>query len=219
MLDKTKTDKELGLRVRQMLKEKGIETPITEDYATSFDEFVPHFTQLLKMLGLDLQDDSLQDTPKRLAKMWVNELFWGLNPSNFPKLTVVENKMKYREMVLERRIRVSSTCEHHLSQIDGYAHVAYIPDKKVAGLSKLNRVVEYFSRRPQVQERLTEQIFHTLQYLLETDDVAIMMVAKHSCVKMRGIEDPNTDTITSRLGGAFYDDPSCRSEFMSLVKE
>lgn len=218
MLDITKTDFELGKQVQQHLKELGVATPYS-DNSCAPEELLPLFTEILTKLGLDLEDDSLQDTPKRLSKMWINELFWGLKTENFPKLTVVENKMNYKEMVLERRIQVNSVCEHHFCPIDGYAHVAYIPQNSVAGLSKLNRVVEYFSRRPQVQERLTEQIFHTLKFILNTPHVAVMIVAKHFCVKVRGIQDPNTDTITSRLGGSFYEEPDCRSEFMSLIKE
>jgi len=130
-----------------------------------------HFYQIMRALGLNLDDDSLQDTPKRLAKMYVNEIFWGLDHEAFPKCTAVDNKMKYDEMVVERNINVQSNCEHHFVVIDGFATVGYIPKKKVIGLSKINRVVEYFSKRPQIQERLTEQVYHALSHILDTEDV------------------------------------------------
>jgi GTP cyclohydrolase I len=149
--------------------------------------------------------------------MWKNELFWGLDYNNFPKATVVENKMRYDEMVLERNITVQSMCEHHLLPILGGAHVAYIPKHKVLGLSKLNRIVDFFCRRPQIQERLTAQIFHTLTYLLETEDVAVCIAAEHLCVKIRGVEDSCSDTVTSQLGGVFKSRDMPRQEFFSLI--
>lgn len=175
------------------------------------------FSDIMEILGLDLDDDSLCDTPKRVAKMYVNELFWGLDPGNFPKCTVIENKMGYDEMVLERNIQVMSNCEHHFLPIEGKAHVAYIPKNKVLGLSKMNRIVEYFSRRPQVQERLAEQIYWALVYILQTEDVAVVLEGEHFCVKMRGISDPDSDTVTSKLGGAFRNEPELRAELMSLI--
>ena len=217
-----KSDVELGLRVRKMLVSKGIETPIITTQASSMVD-LPKVTlerdtqNMMYALGLDLKDDSLRDTPKRVAKMWLNELFWGLDPYNFPKSTVVDNKMNYDEMVLERRITVQSMCEHHLLPILGHAHVAYIPRAKVLGLSKMNRIVEYFSRRPQIQERLTAQICETLQFLLETEDVAVCIDAEHLCVKMRGVEDSCSDTVTSKLGGVFKSNSSVRNEFFSLI--
>jgi GTP cyclohydrolase I len=214
-----KSDFELGLKVRQMLLDKGIETPSSPaPYSDITSVTLERDTRnMLFALGLDLNDDSLRDTPKRVAKMWLNELFWGLNPNNFPKSTVVDNKMNYDEMVLERRITVQSMCEHHLLPILGHAHVAYIPRKKVLGLSKMNRIVEYFSRRPQIQERLTAQICETLQFLLETEDVAVCIDAEHLCVKMRGVEDSCSDTVTSKLGGVFKSNSSVRNEFFSLI--
>lgn len=217
-----KSDVQLGLKVREMLISKGLETPIVTAQAASMAD-LPKVTlerdtrNMMYALGLDLKDDSLCDTPKRVAKMWLNELFWGLDPYNFPKSTVVDNKMNYDEMVLERRITVQSMCEHHLLPILGYAHVAYIPKKKVLGLSKMNRIVEYFSRRPQIQERLTAQICETLQFLLETKDVAVCIDAEHLCVKMRGVEDSCSDTVTSKLGGVFKSTSCVRNEFFSLI--
>lgn len=175
-------------------------------------------TSVLEELGMDLSDDSLEETPKRVAKMFVNELFWGLNPTHFPKCTAVENKMRYDEMVLEKDITLMSSCEHHLVTIDGKAHVAYIPDEKVLGLSKLNRIVEYFAKRPQIQERIAEQIFYALEYILGTSNIAVVVEGTHYCVKSRGIEDSSSYTITSKLGGKFKEDPALRAEFMSLVR-
>jgi len=172
----------------------------------------------MKTLGLDLTDDSLMETPKRVAKMYVNEIFWGLDYEAFPKCTAVDNKMTYDEMVVERNINVQSNCEHHFVIIDGVATVGYIPKQKVLGLSKMNRIVEYFSKRPQIQERLTEQVWHALQYILETDDIAVVVDAQHFCVKSRGVEDVGSSTTTSKLGGRFKDDQTVRSEFMALAR-
>ena len=158
------------------------------------------------------------DTPKRVAKMYVNEIFWGLDYEAFPKCTAVDNKMKYDEMVIERNINVQSNCEHHFVVIDGLATVAYIPNEKVLGLSKLNRVVEYFAKRPQIQERLTEQVYYALQYILETDNIAVVVDAQHYCVKSRGVEDTGSSTITTKLGGCFKHDPQARAEFMAIIK-
>lgn len=216
-----KTDPELGLQVHNHLVARGVETPFvdTEDYHDKkVKKIEKHFTEIMKILGMDLSDDSLRDSPKRVAKMFVNELFWGLDYKAFPKCTAIENKMGYDEMVLEKNITVMSACEHHFVTISGMAHVAYIPNKKVLGLSKLNRVVEYFSRRPQVQERLVEQIYHALSFILDTPDVAVVIDAEHFCVKARGVEDSHSNTITSKLGGGFKENPALRAEFMNLIK-
>jgi len=176
------------------------------------------FTKIMATLGLDLEDDSLKDTPKRVAKMYVNEWFSGLHPVlNFPRITTVENKMGYNQMLIERDIKVHSVCEHHFVPIVGVAHVAYLPKKKVIGLSKINRIVDYYSRRPQIQERLTEQIWLKLTELLGTKDVAVVIKAQHFCVIMRGIKDVNSSTITSKLGGSF-ENTEARSEFFNLIK-
>lgn len=218
--DSRKVDAELGAKVHQYLVENNLETPM-KDTATSagekIDRIESHFTKIMEVLGLDLEDDSLTDTPKRVAKMYVNEIFYGLDYSKFPKVTTVENKFDCDEMVLEKGVNVQSNCEHHFIVIDGKAAVAYIPDEKVLGLSKINRIVEFFAKRPQVQERLTNQIHGALKYILETENVAVIINAQHFCVKSRGIEDVNTSTVTSRLSGGFKDDPSLRAEFMSLV--
>jgi GTP cyclohydrolase I len=172
----------------------------------------------MEILGLDLTDDSLMETPNRVSKMYVNEIFWGLDYENFPKCTAVDNKMKYDEMVVEKDITVMSNCEHHFVIIDGLATVAYLPNKKVLGLSKMNRIVEFFAKRPQIQERLTNQIAAALQFILETEDVAVTINASHYCVKARGVEDYNSSTITSFLGGKFRTDTLVRSEFLALSR-
>jgi GTP cyclohydrolase I len=217
-----KSDKVLGQRVHEHLLKIGMETPMnTKEEATSDEEKIIRIEtairQIMNALQLDLTDDSLVDTPKRVAKMYVHEFFKGLNYDNFPKCTVIENKMD-AGMVIEKNVKVMSNCEHHLVTIDGVATVAYIPKTKVLGLSKLNRIVNFFSRRPQVQERLTNQIWHTLSYILETEDVAVYLDAVHFCVRSRGVEDSNSSTVTSKLGGAFMSDPAVRAEFMSLAK-
>lgn len=174
-----------------------------------------HFDGIMKVLGLDMKDDSLQDTSKRVAKMYVNEIFSGLDPKNFPKITVIDNSMQYDQMVCVQDIEVMSMCEHHFQPIDGFATIAYIPHKKVIGLSKLNRIVEFFAKRPQVQERLTKQVADCLVYILETDDVAVHLNAKHYCVIARGIQDTHSTTTTSDLRGAFKNSLDTRTEFLA----
>lgn len=221
MLDKNKTDKELGLRVSQYLKEKGVETPVKENGLSEKEKLniiQDSFKTIMNTLGLDLEDDSLMDTPDRVANMFVNEIYWGLSPDNFPKVTAVENKMGYDSMVVEKGINVQSNCEHHFIVIDGFANIAYIPKNKVLGLSKLNRIVEYFAKRPQIQERMTQQIYYALEFILETPDIAVIIDAKHYCVKSRGVEDVGSQTITSKLGGVFKTDPTYRKEFFESVK-
>ena len=219
--NKTKTDPVLGKQVHDHLVSMGVETPVTDNGLSrteKIDKIEDHFNVIMDTLGLDLTDDSLIDTPKRVAKMYVNEIFWGLDYDAFPKATVVDNKMQYNEMVLERNISVQSNCEHHFVIIDGLATVGYVPKQKVLGLSKINRIVEYFAKRPQIQERLTEQVYHALSFILETEDVAVMIDAQHYCVKSRGVEDTGSSTITSRLGGGFKNDPEVRAEFLALAR-
>jgi GTP cyclohydrolase I len=223
-LQKGKTDPELGYQIDEYLKAKGVHTPTNIDMLLRKDEskikkIEKHFAAIMDILGLDRNDDSLTETPKRVAKMYVNEIFWGLRPENFPKCTVIENKMGYDEMVIEKDITLMSNCEHHFVTIDGKAHVAYIPKGKVLGLSKLNRIVEYFARRPQVQERIAEQVYHALVYILGTEDVAVVIEGVHYCVKSRGVEDHSSYTMTAKLGGCFRNEPDCRAEFMSLIKK
>jgi GTP cyclohydrolase I len=199
-----------------------VETPTVPNDLSDADKtnaIEHHFRGIMEALGLDLTDDSLIDSPRRVAKMFVSEIFWGLDYDNFPKCTAVENKMRYDEMVVERNISVMSSCEHHFVVIDGNATVAYIPGQHVLGLSKLNRIVEYFAKRPQIQERLTEQIYFALQYILGTDDIAVVVDAIHYCVRSRGVEDHGSSTVTSKLGGRFRTDPALRAEFMSIVNK
>jgi GTP cyclohydrolase I len=206
-----------ALAVHNALLERGLETPMVENDLSAEEKrqrIQAHFTEIMKVLGLDLRDDSLMDTPRRIAKMYVNEIFGGLDYRTFPKLTVVENKMQCDEMIRVRKISMSSTCEHHFITIDGTATVAYIPRSKVIGLSKINRIVSFFAQRPQIQERLTEQVLLALQTLLETEDVAVSITATHFCVKARGVKDANSETTTTALGGVFKSRPETRKEFL-----
>lgn len=218
--NKQKADPVLGRKVHEYLVKVGVETPTVENNLSRSDKIdiiERKFKDIMETLGLDLNDDSLTETPKRVAKMYVGEIFYGLDYEAFPKCTTVDNKMKYNEMVVERNVSVQSNCEHHFITISGHATVAYVPKNKVLGLSKINRIVEYFSKRPQIQERLTEQIFHTLQFILDTEDVAVMIDAKHYCVAARGVEDTGSSTVTSRLGGGFKTDPAARAEFLNIA--
>lgn len=186
----------------------GIETPMKPD-AFKLSDFEKKekianlFSQIMDVMGLDLTDDSLKGTPKRVAKMYIDEIFSGLNPDNKPKVALFDNKYQYNQMLVEKDITFYSNCEHHFVPIIGRAHVAYISSGKVIGLSKLNRIVQYFAKRPQVQERLTNQIALELQSILETEDVAVIIDAKHLCVSSRGIKDDTSATVTSFYGGAF----------------
>ena len=220
-LDPRKTDPELGKRVRDHLISKGLETPIKENNLSVKErvEIVQHnFENIIDTLGMDREDDSIQNTANRVAKMYVSELFYGLDYETFPKCSVFQNKYKFDEMVVERNVNVMSSCEHHFVTIDGFATIGYIPQTNVLGLSKLNRIVEYFSKRPQVQERLTCQIHEALKFILETEDVAVVIDAKHYCVVCRGVEDTNSLTTTSKLSGLFKTDSACRAEFMALSR-
>jgi len=175
------------------------------------------FREIMEILGLDLTDDSLRGTPYRVAKMYVKEIFSGLNPANKPDVKLFENKYQYNEMLVEKNITFYSNCEHHFVPIIGTAHVAYISNGKVIGLSKLNRIVQYFAKRPQVQERLTMQIASELKQILQTEDVAVLIDAKHLCVSSRGIEDVNSSTVTAEYSGAFQN-PDKRNEFLKYVE-
>ncbi|MFH4563713.1 GTP cyclohydrolase I FolE [Vibrio alginolyticus] len=190
--------------VRQALLEHGLETPMFDNGLSAKDKFeiIEKATRdILGALSLDLNDDSLADTPKRIAKMYLDEIFSGLSYENFPKITTIDNKMSFDEEVLVKDISFTSTCEHHLVTIDGKATVAYIPGDKVIGLSKINRLVRFFSQRPQIQERLTSQIFVALKTLLEVEDVYVKLEATHYCVKSRGIRDTTSSTTTVKSGG------------------
>lgn len=200
----------------------GIDTPMKANaFDMSDDEKIKqiahHFTQIMETLGLDLTDDSLKGTPQRVAKMYVKEIFSGLDPANKPKIALFENKYRYNQMLVEKDITFFSNCEHHFVPIFGKAHVAYISNGKVIGLSKLNRVVQYFAKRPQVQERLTVQIAKELQKVLQTDDVAVIIDAKHLCVSSRGVQDINSATVTSYYGGKFEQEAT-RQEFLKYLE-
>ncbi len=175
-----------------------------------------HFRQIMETLGLDLTDDSLKGTPKRVAKMYVKEIFSGLDPKNMPKIALFDNKYQYNEMLVEKNITFYSNCEHHFVPIIGKAHLAYIANGQVIGLSKLNRIVQHFAKRPQVQERLTMQIAKELQKILGTDDVAVMIDAKHLCVSSRGVKDDTSTTITSYYGGKFQEEAT-KAEFLKYI--
>ena len=219
-----KNDPSLGKEVHAYLVKQGLETPMTDQVKQSAEKKIAaitdSFSDIMIELGLDTTDDSLMDTPKRVAKMYVNEIFYGLNYDYFPKCTAIENKMKTNgSFLLEKNINVQSNCEHHFVVIDGLATVAYIADKKLLGLSKLNRIVQFFAKRPQVQERLTEQIRATIQYVAQTDDVAVYVDAKHWCVKSRGIQDQTSSTVTLSVGGVFATENSeIRKEFLNLAR-
>lgn len=198
-----------------------IDTPMREDaFAISDEEKMSiiedKFRDIMETMGLDLTDDSLRGTPHRVAKMFIKEIFYGLNPENKPKISVFENKFKYGEMLVEKNINMNSTCEHHFLPIVGKAHVAYISNGEVIGLSKINRIVDYYARRPQVQERLTVQIADELRKILKTDDVAIIIDAKHMCVSSRGIQDESSSTVTAEYSGKFKD-KAVRDEFLKYL--
>lgn len=186
------------------------------DDKTKMHKIEEHFREIMNVLGLDLTDDSLKGTPKRVAKMYVQEIFSGLNPKNKPQIALFENKYKYKEMLVEKDITFYSNCEHHFVPIFGKAHVAYISNGQVIGLSKINRVVQYFARRPQVQERLTIQIAEELKRVLNTEDVAVVIDAVHLCVSSRGVQDNDSKTVTSHFGGKFNDEAS-RREFFTYI--
>lgn len=207
--------------VKNALLERGLETPLVPSELSADDKYErikDLMTDVVSTLGLDLTDDSLSETPHRIAKMYVNEVFSGLDYNNFPKISVIENKMNVDEMVKVSDINLTSTCEHHFITIDGSATVAYIPANKIIGLSKINRIVRFFAQRPQVQERLTQQILVALQVLLETENVAISIHATHFCVKSRGVMDVNSETSTTALGGIFKTNVHTRAEFLQTRK-
>lgn len=212
---------ESAQKVKDALEKRGLETPMRRNLISREDKkarIEHHMCEVLKLLELDLSDDSLEETPRRIAKMYVDEIFSGLDYENFPKITVIENKMNVSEMVRVKDITVTSTCEHHLVTIDGRAAVAYIPRGKIIGLSKINRIVRFFAQRPQVQERMTQQILVALQTLLESDDVAITIDATHFCVKSRGVMDATSETTTTALGGIFKSNSATRHEFLSGLR-
>lgn len=219
----SKNNLELGIAVNDHLTSMGINTPVTSKVAANREEKINKITKLtkemLEVLGLDLSDDSLEETPLRVAKMYVDEIFSGLRNDTFPKCTTVENKFSIgEEFVLEKNITLYSDCEHHLRPIIGKAHIAYIPKKKVLGLSKLNRITQYFAQRPQVQERLTQQIAQAIAFITESQDVMVVVDAGHTCVSQRGIKDTNSTTVTACCLGAFGEPNSgLRKEVTNII--
>ncbi len=207
-------DQHIGSQVDHPVRKDAFELPDESKIA----QIEMHFEEIMHIMGLDLSDDSLRGTPKRVAKMFVKEIFKGLDPKNKPSITLFENKYGYRQMLVERNIPIHSTCEHHFQPIYGVAHVGYISSGKVIGLSKINRIVEYYSKRPQVQERLTVQIAETLKEVLETKDVAVYIDAKHMCVEARGIEHSGCSTVTTDFSGKFLNE-NTRLAFIQSIKE
>ncbi|MDH3322180.1 MAG: GTP cyclohydrolase I FolE [Flavobacteriaceae bacterium] len=200
----------------------GLETPLRSDAFDLSDtekkaQISYLFGEIMKVMGLDLNDDSLKGTPNRVAKMYIDEIFSGLNPENKPKIALFDNKYRYNQMLVEKNITFYSNCEHHFVPIIGKAHIAYISSGKVIGLSKINRIVQYYAKRPQVQERLTNQIANELKEILETEDIAVIIDAKHLCVSSRGIEDDTSATVTCYYGGAF-NTPSKIVELQNYLK-
>lgn len=207
-----------AIRVRDALLASGLETPMHDNGLTPQQKYerIKHLmTDVVRTLGLDLGDDSLAETPHRIAKMYIHEIFSGLDYTHFPKISLIDNKMGTDEMVKISDIDLTSTCEHHFVTIDGAASVAYIPADKIIGLSKINRIVRFFAQRPQVQERLTRQILVALQTLLETDNVAVSIKATHYCVKSRGVMDSNSQTSTMALGGEFRQNMQLKAAFLA----
>tara|TARA_R110002126_G_scaffold55819_6_gene149707 strand:+ start:24462 stop:25160 length:699 start_codon:yes stop_codon:yes gene_type:complete len=210
-IEKEASEKLNGISIEQVGDDHlftGLETPMKKNAFLYSDEekkekIADLFSEIMDVMGLDLTDDSLQGTPKRVAKMYIDEIFSGLNPANKPKIALFKNKYQYNQMLVEKNITFYSNCEHHFVPIIGKAHLAYISSGKVIGLSKLNRIVQYFAKRPQVQERLTNQIAEELKNILETEDVAVIIDAKHLCVSSRGIKDDTSSTVTSYFGGKF----------------
>lgn len=207
-------DDHIGTSVDTPMRENAFE--LTDE--DKIEQIESRFREIMDILGLDLTDDSLSGTPRRVAKMYVQEIFKGLNPANKPVARTFANKYNYNEMLVEKNITLNSTCEHHFLPIVGHAHVAYISNGNVIGLSKINRIVDFYAKRPQVQERLSRQIAEDLKEALGTEDVAVLIEAKHLCVSSRGIEDESSSTVTVDFHGAFLD-PKVREEFLRLVKD
>lgn len=222
----TSYDKEQGWKIHLLLRQLDLETPADftrkEDKkafeSNQFTKIRDSFLEVMKRLRLNPEDDSLKDTPSRVARMYCEEIFEGMDYDNFPSCTCVPNTMHVDEMVAVKNIEVKSMCEHHFMPFLGTASVAYIPSTKILGLSKFNRIVDFFSRRPQIQERLVEQVSATLKEILETQDVAVVISAKHLCTSFRGVEDFHSSAVTSKLSGRFLTVPELRSEFLNLAR-
>lgn len=218
MVNKEKTNASLGAEVAQLMKKHGIETPMVDGVVPSIETLTDVYTKAHEALGIDLADDSIQDTPMRIAKLQVNESMKGLNYENFPKMTTVENKF-YEGMVSVNDMLIMSMCEHHWERVIMRVSIAYTPEKggKVVGLSKFSRLADFFGSRPIVQERYTQQLFEALKYILDTDNVAVHVRGIHLCMFARGVKEPCSSTTTTCLGGEFKDDMATRKEFMDGV--
>ena len=209
----------LGKKINRLLIDKQVESPVFFDKLNS-DNFVTiqqKVSELLEVLGFDLRNNSVSDTPKRTTKFFINELFYGLDYNNFPKMTSNPNDFGYHRPLFSQAIYFNSTCEHHLVSISGHAYLAYIPKDKVVGLSKLNRIVDFFAKRPQVQERATRQIFFVLQEVLGTEDVAVAIQAKHHCIAIRGVRDESTRNLTVEFGGQFESNQQLQSAMYNMM--
>ncbi|AYN24905.1 GTP cyclohydrolase I FolE [Buchnera aphidicola] len=218
----TKITKEANI-ARNVLLLKGLENPILKEYNDIKEKerellIAKYLYKIMSLLNLDLKNQSLKDTPIRISKMYINEIFSGLDYKNFPKIMLMDNKIKFNEMIIVRDILLTSTCEHHFITINGEATIAYIPETKIIGLSKINRIAQFYAKRPQIQERLTKQILLVLQVLLQTKNVAIIIHMNHFCVKARGVRDTSSSTVTSCLEGLFKSDKSIREEFFKNKK-
>ncbi len=218
--DQSKHEKEITFSAKEIL-ENVRPTPVKSNGLSGEEKqrvIAGHFRGIMETLGLDLENDSLTKSPERVAKMYVNEIFQGLDSENFPKITVIENEMSYDQMIVIKDVNVMTFCEHHFVTIHGKAQIAYIPRKRVIGLSKVNRITKFFAQRPQVQERLTKQIGDALAFILDTNDIAVSIDAKHYCVISRGVEDVGSSTSTCDLRGAFKNDGKTRAEFMDICR-
>jgi len=204
-------------RTGSVLENSSINYKTEIDDETKIELIEKNFREIMEVLGLDLDDDSLKDSPRRIAKMYVKEIFSGLNPDNKPQITVFKNNYNYKRMIVEKDITLFSTCEHHFVPIIGKAHVAYFPADNVIGLSKLNRIVQFYSKKPQLQEKLTEEIARGMMKVLETEDVAVMIEADHLCVRSRGVNDVNSKTVTSSFNGRF-NEYETSNEFLKSIK-
>jgi GTP cyclohydrolase I len=214
---------ELGLRVQKLLQDNNLENPLHDEVIARWSDpkyvnvIQEKLADFLQVLGLNLTDKSMANTPKRVVKFFINELFYGLDYRNFPKISLTPNVFKYHTPLISQAITVNSTCEHHLVSIRGRAIIAYIPKDVIVGLSKLNRVVDFFASRPQVQERMTRQMFVVLQDILETEDVAISINASHNCIVIRGVKDHDSETLTMELGGQFLQDTILKDNFCKMA--
>lgn len=215
-------DYKLGLEIKELLNNNNLENPINFNIVSKWDNKIYnanlqlHFQKFLEKLGLDVNDQAIKKTPGRVIKFFINELFYGLNYKNFPKVSLSKNTFKYESPLISKKILFYTTCEHHLVTIRGFALVAYIPNNNIIGLSKINRIVDFFSHRPQIQERLTKQIATSIKYITNSDDVAVILNAKHDCMVIRGVKEDNTSNITFEFFGQFAKDASLKNYLLSL---